>query len=112
MLFICLFLPAVIATLIDAKINNVNDRYKLISNYLVYCFIINYMTNAVLWVVGTNKFVAYSENLFTYDFSMKYMTLTLFGANVLPFILKILIKNVKIEFDVKKGKKDGKKNNK
>ena len=106
MIIICLFLPAVIATLIDCKIEN--NKFKFINIgaiYLCYVFFINLIMNTILWCFATDKLITYSNSMFTYNFCLKYMWVVFFVSMVLPFIKKLLIDKLSIKIIITKKNK-------
>ena len=109
---ICLFFPGFISLMIDWQINHNEQNIFLIIKYFVYNFFVNFIGNALVWFISTEKNFFYTEETFTYDFCLKYMAVSLVVAIVLPYIFKFFNNNIKINLEVRKGKNNVKKNNK
>ena len=107
MLYICLFLPASISVLVSEKLRKDNRSFSdLVIPYLGYTFIINFMMNIIYHFIYTGKIKWYSSQLFTIDFTMQYMLISLAVAIVIACLLFIISKVVQINIVVKERCKD------
>lgn len=112
MVFICLFLPSLLALQLDMKLNNITVyNYKLVIKYFLYCLFINYFNNLFVWLLSNEKNFYYTESSFTNDFCLKYLTLAIIVSVLVPIIFKIIKDNFNLTIAVKE-KKNVKKNSK
>ena len=113
MSIICFFFPAFISLYIDSSINTLNNENKylrVVFKYFIYSFLNATIMNTIIYLVSSEKYRAYSNSIFTHDFTLKYSYLALVIAIVLPFIMKIITSTIKINIEIK-DKKNDKKNN-
>ena len=113
MLYLCLFLPASISILVSEKLRkDKRSLSKLVFPYLGYTFIINLIMTIIYHFIHTGKIKWYSSQLFTIDFTMQYMLISLAVSIVIACLLFIISKVVKINIEVKENKKNVKKSSK
>ena len=105
MLIICLFFPAVISLAIHKIIYKNKELVDLFIIYVIYNFLINLFINLFSYFVSNIKENIYDINLFTIDFSTKYMILALIISITLPLLYRFLQSNFKIGFKLKEKKK-------
>lgn len=106
MLFICLFIPAVLATVIDFKIKGkelLKDKFNFLISWCIYLFLVNLLTNTICWIFFENRFMSYSEINFTIDIVFKYMWISFIFSILLPFLSNAYIKrcNVSVKIETK-----------
>lgn len=113
MLYLCLFLPASISILVSEKLRkDKRSLSKLVFPYLGYTFIINLIMTIIYHFIHTGKIKWYSSQLFTIDFTMQYMLISLAVSIVIACLLFIISKVVQINIEVKENKKNVKKSSK
>ena len=113
MLYLCLFLPASISILVSEKLRkNKRSLSELVFPYLGYTFIINLIMTIIYHFIHTGKIKWYSSQLFTIDFTMQYMLISLAVSIVIACLLFIISKVVQINIEVKENKKNVKKSSK
>ena len=113
MLYLCLFLPASISILVSEKLRkNKRSLSELVFPYLGYTFIINLIMTIIYHFIHTGKIKWYTSQLFTIDFTMQYMLISLAVSIVIACLLFIISKVVQINIEVKEKKKDVKKSSK
>ena len=113
MLYLCLFLPASISILVSEKLRkNKRSLSELVFPYLGYTFIINLIMTIIYHFIHTGKIKWYTSQLFTIDFTMQYMLISLAVSIVIACLLFIISKVVQINIEVKENKKDVKKSSK
>ena len=113
MLYLCLFLPASISILVSEKLRkNKRSLSELVFPYLGYTFIINLIMTIIYHFIHTGKIKWYTSQLFTIDFTMQYMLISLAVSIVIACLLFINSKVVQINIEVKEKKKDVKKSSK
>lgn len=113
MLYLCLFLPASISILVSEKLRkNKRSLSELVFPYLGYTFIINLIMTIIYHFIHTGKIKWYTSQLFTIDFTMQYMLISLTVSIVIACLLFIISKVVQINIEVKEKKKDVKKSSK
>ncbi len=105
MLYICLFFPAAISLAIHKKFYKNKEFVDLLIIYVVYNFLINFLINLFSYFVSDIKYNIYDINLFTIDFSTKYMLLALIISIILPLLFRFLQSNFKLSFRLKEKKK-------
>ena len=101
MYIICLFFPSILATIIHEKnYSNLNNNifFKV---YLAYTFIINFIIIGYLNFFTTLSENIINANLFTVDFSFKYMLIALLLSIILPISYKMIQSTIKISISVK-----------
>ena len=105
MRFICLFLPSVFSLVIHKK-NFLTD--KLLDNILIY-FMYNFAINLIMCIFlnyfSVNNFNIFSDYLFSINFSMKYMLLSLFISIVLPLLYKCIKRSIKVNIILERRQK-------
>ena len=104
MLYICLFFPAIIALSIHRKFYKLKSVFDYIIIYCNYCLFINLIINGISYFISDIKENIYDINLFTIDFSTKYLLMALIISLFLPLIYAFFEKNVKIKFVLKEKK--------
>lgn len=113
MLYLCLFLPASISILVSEKLRkDTRSLSELVFPYLGYTFIINLIMTIIYHFIHTGKIKWYSSQLFTIDFTMQYMLISLAVSIVIACLLFIISKVVQINIEVKENKKNVKKSSK
>ena len=113
MLYLCLFLPASISILVSEKLRkDKRSLSKLVFPYLGYTFIINLIMTIIYHFIHTGKIKWYTSQLFTIDFTMQYMLISLAVSIVIACLLFIISKVVQINIEVKENKKNVKKSSK
>lgn len=113
MIYICLFLPASISVLVSEKLRKNNRNLSdLVIPYLGYTFIIHLIMNIIYHFIYIGKIKWYTSQLFTIDFTMQYMLISLAVSIIVACLLFIISKVVQINIEVKEKKKDVKKSSK
>lgn len=113
MLYLCLFLPASISILVSEKLRkNKRSLSELVFPYLGYTFIINLIMTIIYHFIHTGKIKWYSSQLFTIDFTMQYMLISLAVSIAIACLLFIISKVVQINIEVKENKNNVKKGSK
>lgn len=113
MLYLCLFLPASISILVSEKLRkDKRSLSELVFPYLGYTFIINLIMTIIYHFIHTGKIKWYTSQLFTIDFTMQYMLISLTVSIVIACLLFIISKVVQINIEVKENKKNVKKSSK
>lgn len=109
MLFICLFIPAIIAVIIYSKIQNekLNLIYFLV-NYPLFLLFINYIILIVLAFIKKSAYLVIDDQSFSSLFAFKYISISLALAIILPFIFITVRKNIKIKITFNRSEKDEK----
>ncbi|HIR49548.1 MAG TPA: hypothetical protein IAB35_06170 [Candidatus Faecimonas gallistercoris] len=111
MFFVCMLLPASFSILISEKLKKEKKSLRdLILSYFSYTFFITMIMNTLIYFISSEKSFWYRTETFTYDFCLKYMWLSFVIAIVLPYLLHIVQKAVKINIEVKERSRDDKKN--
>ena len=106
MLYLCLFLPASISILVSEKLRkDKRSLSELVFPYLGYTFIINLIMTIIYHFIHTGKIKWYTSQLFTIDFTMQYMLISLTVSIVIACLLFIISKVVQINIEVKEKKK-------
>lgn len=99
---IVLFFPAVISLYVDLCLNNKKSLTIIDSTkYFIYCLLVNFFGNLLVWLISNEKYYHYNITTFTYDFCVKYMIITISVAAILPILFKIIVDNIKISIEVK-----------
>ena len=102
MLYVWFFLPASISILVSEKLRKEKRKLSdLIVPYLGYTFIITAIMNTIINMTSNSKTPWYAESMFTFQFSMEYMWLSLIVALVLPCLTYAVSKAVQINILVK-----------
>ena len=113
MLYLCLFLPASISILVSEKLRkDTRSLSELVFPYLGYTFIINLIMTIIDHFIHTGKIKWYSSQLFTIDFTMQYMLISLAVSIAIACLLFIISKVVQINIEVKENKNNVKKGSK
>lgn len=113
MLYLCLFLPASISILVSEKLRkDTRSLSELVFPYLGYTFIINLIMTIIYHFIHTGKIKWYSSQLFTIDFTMQYMLISLAVSIAIACLLFIISKVVQINIEVKENKNNVKKGSK
>lgn len=113
MLYLCLFLPASISILVSEKLRkDKRSLSELVFPYLGYTFIINLIMTIIYHFIHTGKIKWYSSQLFTIDFTMQYMLISLAVSIAIACLLFIISKVVQINIEVKENKNNVKKGSK
>lgn len=113
MLYICLFLPASISVLVSDKLKSEKRTFsELVIPYLGYTFIINLIMSVIYHFIYTGKINWYSSKLFTIDFTMQYLLISLVVAVSVSCFLFIVSKVMKINIVVKERHYVAEKNHK
>lgn len=109
MLFICLFMPAIIAVAVYSKIRNQKiDVTYFIINYAMFLLSINYIITFILSFITGSTFSIIENQSFSSLFSFKYLSISLLLAITLPVLFTIISKNIKIKITFDKDKKNEK----
>lgn len=103
--FICLFIPGVIASRIHIKKLKVLDIEDKISLYLIYTFIINMIMFIILNYYCDNPYMIFDKNLFSYNFVMKYMIVSLSVSIILSLLIVVVKKNIRVSFNLNRRSK-------
>ena len=110
MLYICSLLPASLSIIVSEKLANEKRNFcDLCVTYLSYSFFITTIMNTIIYFIYDGKIDWYSEKLFTFNFTMQYMWISLVIALILPCIIYIFSKVVQINLNVRKRKQNDKK---
>ena len=113
MLYLCLFLPASISILVSEKLRkDTRSLSELVFPYLGYTFIINLIMTIIYHFIHTGKIKWYTSQLFTIDFTMQYMLISLAVSIAIACLLFIISKVVQINIEVKENKNNVKKGSK
>jgi len=105
MLHICLLIPGVFSLVIHRKyykLNNLLDNFLV---YLMYNYINALIMNIFLNFFSVNKYNIFSINLFSFNFSMKYMLLSLVISLFLPKLYNEITKNIKVSLTLERRQK-------
>ena len=106
MFFICIFLPAIIAIIIDEKINHSKKSTRdLLLMYGSYLFIITLFMNTIFCFIESNTWF-YNSEIFTYHFCAKYMGISFIISIILPYISKCFKEAFSINDEIKKIEKE------
>lgn len=103
--FICLFIPGIFASSYYINKLNIKDISSKVSIYLMYTFIINMIMFIILNYYCDNPYMIFDNNLFSYNFIMKYMVVSLVISLILSIFGVIIKKNIKISFNVSRRNK-------
>lgn len=110
MLYICSLLPASLSIIVSEKLANEKRNFRdLCVTYLSYSFFITTIMNTIIYFIYDGKIDWYSEKLFTFNFTMQYMWISLVIALILPCIIYIFSKVVQINLNVRERKQNDKK---
>lgn len=113
MLYICLFFPASISIIVNEKLNKTKkDIRDTLLSYFSYTFFISLIMNVIYHFIYTKKLDWYSTKLFTIDFSIQYMLISIAIAILLSCLVFIISKVVQINISVKERNKNAKKDTK
>lgn len=113
MLYICLFFPASISIIVNEKLNKAKkDIHDTLVSYFSYTFFINLIVNIIYHFIYTKKLNWYSTELFTFDFAIQYMLISMAVAILLGCLVFIISKVVQINILVKERNKNAKKDTK
>lgn len=113
MLYICLFFPASISIIVNEKLNKAKkDIHDILVSYFSYTFFINLIMNIIYHFIYTKKLNWYSTELFTFDFAIQYMLISMAVAILLGCLVFIISKVVQINILVKERNKNAKKDTK
>lgn len=113
MLYICLFFPASISIIVNEKLNKAKkDIHDTLVSYFSYTFFINLIMNIIYHFIYTKKLNWYSTELFTFDFAIQYMLISMAVAILLGCLVFIISKVVQINILVKERNKNAKKDTK
>ena len=105
--FLCLFLPASISILVSEKLQKEKRSNRdLVISYLGYTFIITLIMNIIYYYINSSKISYFTEEIFTFGFSIQYMLISLGVAIASACLLFIISKVVQIDIVVKERKKD------
>lgn len=102
---ICLLIPCVFSLVIHRKyykLNNLLDNFLV---YLMYNYINALIMNIFLNFFSVNKYNIFSINLFSFNFSMKYMLLSLVISLFLPKLYNKITKNIKVSLTLERRQK-------
>ena len=111
--FLCLLLPASISILVSEKLQKEKRSNRdLVISYLGYTFIITLIMNIIYYYINSSKINYFTEEIFTFGFSIQYMLISLGVAIASACLLFIISKVVQIDIVVKerKRKRESKKN--
>ena len=99
--FVCYIMPAFISLSIHKKITKETNNTNLIMRYGIYCTLINLLTLFVAVIRHLKD--PYTFNMITVTFCFKYLAIATLFAFIMPYVVKIIIKNVEIDVEVKKN---------
>ena len=105
MQYICLLIPGVFSLVIHKKYYKLNSLLDNFFVYLMYNYIILLIMNIFLNFFSVNKYNIFSIYLFSFNFSMKYMLLSLFISLFLPKLYNIITNNIKISLILERRQK-------
>ncbi len=104
--FLCLFLPASISILVSEKLQKEKRSNRdLVISYLGYTFIITLIMNIIYYYINSSKINYFTEEIFTFGFSIQYMLISLGVAIASACLLFIISKVVQIDIVVKERKR-------
>lgn len=93
MKYICMFLPALIASSQEIKKND--QAYKKIVCYAKYCLYINFIMLFILMILGKGR--EHFDNLLTVQYYLLYLMVGILLGNYLPKIIKFFNSNFSIK---------------
>ena len=98
---IALFFPSIIAyTQCNKLFGELNDIQKIIKRYMLCVLYINMIVYAITIYIFKQPWF-----IFTNQFTLKYVLLSIFISYITPIIGKYVIETIKIDFKVKKNEK-------
>ena len=104
--FLCLLLPASISILVSEKLQKEKRSNRdLVISYLGYTFIITLIMNIIYYYINSSKISYFTEEIFTFGFSIQYMLISLGVAIASACLLFIISKVVQIDIVVKERKR-------
>ena len=104
--FLCLLLPASISILVSEKLQKEKRSNRdLLISYLGYTFIITLIMNIIYYYINSSKINYFTEEIFTFGFSIQYMLISLGVAIASACLLFIISKVVQIDIVVKERKR-------
>lgn len=104
--FLCLLLPASISILVSEKLQKEKRSNRdLVISYLGYTFIITLIMNIIYYYINSSKINYFTEEIFTFGFSIQYMLISLGVAIASACLLFIISKVVQIDIVVKERKR-------
>lgn len=103
--FICLFVPGIISSRIHLKYFSDKSTEEKVSLYFIYTFIINLITFTFLNFYCEDAYTVFSNDLFSFNFIMKFMMFLFVISVVLPLVNYFVTKNVKVKINVSRRKK-------
>lgn len=104
MVFVCLFLPAVIAVAIYDNLYKKKLKVKsAIYNYALYNVLINLITNLTIILVKSGDLVL-NEERFTSRFTFKYLLIAFLLSVVLGVVVGYVRETFKFEVTIEKAK--------
>lgn len=103
---LCLLLPASISILVSEKLQKEKRSNRdLVISYLGYTFIITLIMNIIYYYINSSKINYFTEEIFTFGFSIQYMLISLGVAIASACLLFIISKVVQIDIVVKERKR-------
>ena len=103
--FICLFIPGIISSRIHLKYFGNRTSEEKISLYLIYTFIINMITFTFLNFYCEDAYTVFNNDLFSFNFLMKFMIFSLGIAIMIPVIYYFISKNINVKVNISRRKK-------
>ena len=103
--FICLFITGIISSRIHLRYFGNKTTEEKVSLYLIYTFIINLITFTFLNFYCENSYMVFNNDLFSYNFIMKFMGFSLCVSVLLPFMYHFVRENFKIKIKISRREK-------
>ncbi len=109
--FICYFMPAFISINIHNNIEKNTKLEKTIFYYGIYVVLNNLLSLFILQIKNINK--PFEFSMINVNYCFKYLLVATLFSIVMPYLVRIIIKNIEIKVEVKENetKKQKKKNN-
>lgn len=110
-LLICLFFPSLIALGVHKNLFEVKEKIDYFVIYAFYNVLINFLICLICYIRGSYIYDLFDSNLFTINFSVKYLGIALFFSYFIPHVIFFFKNNVTITIrrknnEKKKSKKD------
>ena len=103
--FISLFVPGIISSRIHLKYFCDKSTEENVSLYLIYTFVINLIVFTFLNFYCEDAYTVFNDDLFSFNFIMKFMMFSFGLSIVLPLVFYFVIKNIKIKINVSRREK-------
>ena len=105
LVFISLFVPGIISSRIHLKYFGNKSTEEKVSLYFIYTFVINLIVFTFLNFYCENAYTVFNDDLFSFNFIMKFMMFSFGLSIVLPLVFYFVIKNIKIKINVSRREK-------